>query len=68
MLEITAGQSMPQKQREGLIDYVLGLDEEEREVAVQCLPTLTLFRELERRIAMYEGTQERLYNILVGKE
>ena len=68
MLEIIAGQNMPQKQREGLIDYVLGLDEEEREVAVQCLPTLTLLRELERRVVMYEGTQERLYNILIGKE
>lgn len=68
MLEIIAGQNMPQKQREELINYTLGLDEEEREVAVQCLPTLTLLRELERRVVTYEGTQERLYNILIGKE
>ena len=68
MLEITAGQSMPEKQREELINYTLGLDEEAREVVVQCLPTLTLLRELERRVVTYEGTQERLYNILIGKE
>ena len=66
MLEITAGQNMPQKQREGLVDYVLGLDEEEKEVAVQCLPTILLHRELGRRLEMCESTHERLYNILVG--
>lgn len=68
MLEITAGQNMPEKQREELINYALGLDEEARKVTVQCLPTVTLLHEVVRRLETYENTHERLHNILLGKE